>query len=67
MVALQRLRANTFGTLLSIEPAIGAFMGVVILGEALLLSQWLAIGLVVLSSIGAAMNARAGLPPQEQL
>lgn len=64
MVALRRLRANTFGTLLSVEPAIGAFMGVLILGEILSLTQWLAIGIVVASSVGAAMNARA-LPAGE--
>lgn len=66
MVALRRLPANTFGTLLSVEPAIGAFMGVLILGEALLLIQWLAIGIVVASSVGAAMNARGGLGAGEQ-
>jgi inner membrane transporter RhtA len=58
MVAMRQLPANTFGTLLSAEPAIGALMGLVFLGEQLVWRQWLAIGLIMLSSIGAAMSSR---------
>ncbi|HTU12321.1 MAG TPA: EamA family transporter [Allosphingosinicella sp.] len=67
MVALQQLPSNTFGTLLSAEPAIGAIMGLLILGEALPPAQWAAIGIIVVSSVGAAMNARRDLPVPEQL
>lgn len=67
IVALQRLPANTFGTLLSAEPAIGALMGFLVLGEVLPLTHWAAIGIIVISSIGAAMNARGALPTREQL
>ena len=67
MLALSRLPARTFGTLLSAEPAIGAFMGFLLLGEALPPVQWLAIGLIVISSVGAAMNARSDAVPAEAL
>ncbi|HLZ83220.1 MAG TPA: DMT family transporter [Caulobacteraceae bacterium] len=58
MVALRRLSANSYGTLVSAEPAIGALMGFALLGEALPPKQWLAIGLVILSSAGVAMGTR---------
>jgi inner membrane transporter RhtA len=58
MFALRRLPANSYGTLVSAEPAIGALMGFAFLGEALPLKQWLAIGLVILSSAGVAMGTR---------
>ena len=58
MVALRRLPSHTFGTMMSAEPAIGALMGLALLGEMLTLSQWLAIALVVLASVGAGLSAR---------
>lgn len=60
MVALRRLPSHTFGTMMSAEPAIGAMMGLALLGEMLSPSQWLAIALVVLASVGAGMSARRG-------
>jgi inner membrane transporter RhtA len=65
MMAMRQLPTNTFGTLLSAEPAIGALMGLLFLGEQLVATQWLAIGLVMLSSIGAAMGAREARPATE--
>lgn len=67
MAALQRLPSNTFGTLLSAEPAIGAMMGLLLLGEALPVTQWLAIGIIIVSSVGATMNARTQVPAREQI
>lgn len=52
MVALTRLPTRTFGVLMSIEPAIGAVTGLLFLGEKLSPSQWSAIALIILASIG---------------
>lgn len=63
MVALRRLPSNTFGTLMSAEPAIGALAGRVLLGEVLTPIQCLAIALVVCSAAGAAWSTKAAVPP----
>lgn len=52
MVALRRLSAKTFGTLMSFEPAIAALAGVAVLQEHLAPTQWLAIGFIVVASVG---------------
>jgi inner membrane transporter RhtA len=52
MVALRRLSTRTFGTLMSFEPAIAAVAGVAVLHEYLAATQWLAIGFIVVASIG---------------
>jgi inner membrane transporter RhtA len=51
---LKRLPARTFGVLMSLEPAIAAVVGVVVLGEALGLRGLLALGCVTLASAGSA-------------
>jgi inner membrane transporter RhtA len=53
MVALRRLSAKVFGTLMSFEPAIAAIAGVVILHEQLTGTQWLAIAAIISASVGA--------------
>lgn len=57
MVALKRIPANRFGVLMSVEPAIGATAGALLLGEQLTALQWLAVGLVVAASVGSVMWA----------
>jgi inner membrane transporter RhtA len=59
MIALRRLSAKTFGTLMSFEPAIAAIAGVVILHERLTLTQWLAIAAIISASVGAVAGERA--------
>ena len=51
--ALRRLPARVFGVLMSLEPAVAALAGLVVLGQALDGLEWLAIGLVVIASAGA--------------
>jgi len=51
-VALKRIEPRVFGVLLSLEPAIAAIIGIVILSEYLSLSSWAAIALVTAASIG---------------
>ncbi|MES1939945.1 hypothetical protein T5B8_06868 [Salinisphaera sp. T5B8] len=59
MVALPRLPTQTFGTLMSLEPAFGALSGLLFLGQALGLLQWLAIGAVVVASVGTTLTGRS--------
>lgn len=63
MVALTRLPARTFGTLMSMEPAIGALSGLVFLHEVLSPTQWLAIGAIIMASVGATLTIRAEHAP----
>ena len=56
MMALRTLPTSTFGILMSLEPALGALAGFVILGQAMTLSQMLGVGLVVAASIGATLQ-----------
>ena len=58
IMALRRLPSHTFGTMMSAEPAVGALMGLMLLGEMLSFTQWFAIGIVVLASVGAGLAAR---------
>ncbi|WPC06988.1 threonine/homoserine exporter RhtA [Pseudomonas benzenivorans] len=58
MIALTRLPTRTFSVLMSMEPAIAALSGLLLLGERLGWSQWLAIAAIVLASAGAAATIR---------
>lgn len=63
MVALTRLPARTFSILMSMEPAIAALSGLLILHEQLSTNQWLAIGAIMLASAGAAATIRPQVKP----
>lgn len=63
MFALARLPRRTFSVLLSMEPALAAVAGLILLGERLTPLQTLAIACVVTASIGSAANARGEPPP----
>jgi inner membrane transporter RhtA len=55
--ALRRLPANVFGVLMSLEPALAATAGFIVLGEDLAAREVVAILLVVAASAGAARGA----------
>ncbi|WP_340378052.1 EamA family transporter [Streptomyces sp. SS7] len=53
LLALRRLPASTFAVLMSLEPAVAATAGLLVLGQALSLPETAAIALVVAASMGA--------------
>lgn len=58
MMALTRLPARTFSTLLSLEPAIAALAGAALLSEQLSTLQWVAIVAIIAASAGTALSLR---------
>ncbi|CAI8972472.1 threonine/homoserine exporter RhtA [Pseudomonas sp. IT-P176] len=56
MIALTRMPARTFGTLMSVEPAIAAMSGLLFLNEYLSVAQWMAISCIILASVGATLT-----------
>lgn len=58
MLALKKMQANTFGILMSLEPAIASLMGLVFLAEALTPLQWTAIACVMISSAGTTLTSQ---------
>ncbi|CCJ91793.1 Putative DMT superfamily metabolite efflux protein precursor [Cronobacter turicensis 564] len=58
MTALTRLPTRTFGTLMSMEPALAAFTGMIFLGETLTLVQWLALLSIIIASVGSTLTLR---------
>ncbi|MFE2074611.1 EamA family transporter [Streptomyces misionensis] len=65
LLALRRLPAATFAILMSLEPALAAAAGFLILGQALSAAEAAAIALVIAASIGAVRTqvARVKTPP----
>lgn len=62
---LRRVSARVFGIWMSLEPAVAALVGVVLLSQALTVPQWIAIGCVVVASAGAALGEnRTAAAPQ---
>jgi inner membrane transporter RhtA len=57
--ALRKIPPRVFGILMSLEPAMAALVGLVVLQESLHWSQWLAVLCVVAASAGATRGARA--------
>jgi inner membrane transporter RhtA len=57
--ALRRLPANVFGVLMSLEPAVAAVAGLVVLGQALGARDIVAMALVVTASVGVSRSVPA--------
>jgi len=55
--ALRRIPPRVFGIWMSLEPAVAAVIGLVLLGEALAAREWAALCLVTVASAGAARGA----------
>jgi inner membrane transporter RhtA len=55
--ALRRIAAPTFGVLMSLEPAMAALAGLVVLGQELSARALLGIALVIVASVGASRRA----------
>ncbi|CAM4188318.1 threonine/homoserine exporter RhtA [Bordetella tumbae] len=58
ITVLSRIPVRVFGTLLSMEPVLAAFSGMLFLRETLSLTQWAAIVAIVAASIGITMGNR---------
>jgi inner membrane transporter RhtA len=61
--AMKRLPSNVFGVMMSLEPAVAAGAGLVLLGQTLVPREALAILLVVAASAGALWSSRPSAPP----
>lgn len=58
LMALRRLSAYAFGLLMSLEPAVAALAGVLVLGQALSTVLTIALVMVVAASVGNTLTAR---------
>jgi inner membrane transporter RhtA len=58
MMALKRLPQGVFGIMISMEPAVAALLGMVLLHEDLSLQQWGAIGCTICAAVGSSLTAK---------
>jgi inner membrane transporter RhtA len=64
MEALRRIPPRVFGIWMSLEPAVAALVGLVLLGQSLAVREWLAIGCVMIACAGASRGAREPQIPE---
>lgn len=62
MEAMRRIPSNVFGVMMSLEPAIAALTGFVLLSQGMSAFQVMAIALVVFASAGALWSSRGPVP-----
>jgi inner membrane transporter RhtA len=65
--ALRRIPPRVFGIWMSLEPAVAALVGLILLGEALAVRQWAAICCVIIASAGAAREVPAPRDGQQEI
>jgi inner membrane transporter RhtA len=65
MVALKAIPARTLGVMFSLEPAIGALVGAVLMAELLTPLQGLAVAMVVGASVGMILTTKTPTDPNE--
>jgi inner membrane transporter RhtA len=58
MEALRRIATSVFGVLMSLEPAMAALAGFLVIGQSLSVRELIGIALVVVASVGASTAAR---------
>jgi inner membrane transporter RhtA len=61
-LALKRLSPAVFGVLLSTEPAVAALVGMIMLGEFLPATGWIALAVVSAAAFGASLTGRRDPP-----
>ncbi len=66
IIALPKIPARTFGTLMSLEPAMAALSGMIFLNEHLNGIQWLALAAIIMASMGSTLTIKPK-PQIEQL
>jgi inner membrane transporter RhtA len=64
--ALRRIPTSLFGVWMSVQPAVAALIGLVVLGQRLSVAEWSGIACVVAASAGAASMARDPEPDLSQ-
>ena len=61
--ALRRIATHVFGVLMSLEPAVAALAGFILLGQGLSVRELGGMALVVAASVGASLAARRSAAP----
>ncbi len=67
MEALRRIAPSLFGVLMSLEPAVAALAGFVVLGQSLGVRQLGGVALVICASLGATLSRPGGRPSRGEV
>lgn len=56
---IQRISARTYGILVTLEPAVGALVGAIFLGQAIGLTMWIAVACVTAAAMGVTLTDKS--------